>query len=57
MASYWDRFSRERLSRRAMLRNGALASGGMLAIAITVYAFNILGDAIRDVLDSRLRGL
>jgi peptide/nickel transport system permease protein len=27
-----------------------------LAIGITVYAFNILGDALRDVLDPRLRG-
>lgn len=27
-----------------------------LAIGITVYAFNVLGDALRDVLDPRLRG-
>jgi peptide/nickel transport system permease protein len=27
-----------------------------LAIVLTVYAFNILGDALRDVLDPRLRG-
>jgi peptide/nickel transport system permease protein len=27
-----------------------------LAIAITVFAVNLLGDALRDVLDPRLRG-
>lgn len=27
-----------------------------LAIMITVLAFNMLGDALRDVLDPRLRG-
>jgi peptide/nickel transport system permease protein len=27
-----------------------------LAIAITVFGFNMLGDALRDVLDPRLRG-
>ena len=27
-----------------------------LAIAIVVFAWNLLGDALRDVLDSRLRG-
>jgi peptide/nickel transport system permease protein len=27
-----------------------------LAIFIAVYAFNMLGDALRDVLDPRLRG-
>lgn len=27
-----------------------------LAIALTVYAFNVFGDALRDVLDPRLRG-
>ncbi|MFQ5878557.1 MAG: ABC transporter permease [Dehalococcoidia bacterium] len=32
----------------------SLAPG--LAIALTVYGFNILGDALRDVLDPRLRG-
>jgi ABC-type dipeptide/oligopeptide/nickel transport system permease subunit len=26
-----------------------------LALAMTVYAFNMLGDALRDVLDPRLR--
>jgi ABC-type dipeptide/oligopeptide/nickel transport system permease subunit len=26
-----------------------------LAIVLTVYAFNMLGDALRDVLDPRLR--
>jgi peptide/nickel transport system permease protein len=32
----------------------ALFPGG--AIALTVYAFNMLGDALRDVLDPRMRG-
>ncbi len=27
-----------------------------LAIAVTVFAVNLLGDALRDVLDPRLRG-
>ena len=27
-----------------------------LAIFLTVYSFNMLGDALRDVLDPRLRG-
>ena len=27
-----------------------------LAISITVLAFNLLGDALRDILDPRLRG-
>jgi ABC-type dipeptide/oligopeptide/nickel transport system permease subunit len=27
-----------------------------LAIAIVVFAWNLLGDALRDVLDPRLRG-
>lgn len=31
-----------------------IAAGG--ALAITVYAFNMLGDALRDLLDPRLKG-
>jgi peptide/nickel transport system permease protein len=27
-----------------------------LAISIAVYAFNLLGDTLRDILDPRLRG-
>ena len=27
-----------------------------IAISVTVLAFNILGDGVRDVLDPRLRG-
>jgi peptide/nickel transport system permease protein len=27
-----------------------------LALTITVYCFNMLGDAMRDLLDPRLRG-
>jgi peptide/nickel transport system permease protein len=32
-----------------------IAAGG--ALAVTVYAFNMLGDALRDILDPRLRQL
>ena len=32
----------------------SLVGGG--AITITVLAFNVFGDALRDVLDPRLRG-
>ena len=32
-----------------------LATFPGLAIVLTVYAFNMLGDALRDVLDPRLR--
>jgi peptide/nickel transport system permease protein len=32
----------------------ALAPGG--AISLTLLGFNLLGDAVRDVLDPRLRG-
>ena len=27
-----------------------------VALALTVYGFNLLGDGLRDVLDPRLRG-
>ena len=27
-----------------------------LALSITVFSFNMLGDALRDVLDPRMRG-
>jgi ABC-type dipeptide/oligopeptide/nickel transport system permease subunit len=27
-----------------------------LALSCTVFAFNVLGDALRDVLDPRMRG-
>jgi peptide/nickel transport system permease protein len=27
-----------------------------VALSLTVYAFNMFGDALRDVLDPRLRG-
>jgi ABC-type dipeptide/oligopeptide/nickel transport system permease subunit len=32
-----------------------LSAGGVLAM--TVFAFNMLGDALRDILDPRLRQL
>ena len=32
-----------------------LAMFAGLAIVLTVYAFNMLGDALRDMLDPRLR--
>ncbi len=39
-----------------MRRHPNLALYPGLAIAATVYSFNMLGDALRDVLDPRLRG-
>ena len=41
-----------RHSQRTRLPRQCLA----LAIFVCVYAFNMLGDALRDVLDPRLRG-
>jgi peptide/nickel transport system permease protein len=32
----------------------AIAPG--VALSLAVYGFNLLGDAVRDVLDPRLRG-
>jgi peptide/nickel transport system permease protein len=42
--------------REFMRRAPGLAIWPGIAIAVTVYAFNMLGDALRDVLDPRLRG-
>ncbi len=39
-----------------MTRHPYLAVFPGLAIGLTVYAFNMFGDALRDVLDPRLRG-
>ena len=39
-----------------MLRNPWLAVWPGVALSLTVYAANMLGDALRDVLDPRLRG-
>jgi ABC-type dipeptide/oligopeptide/nickel transport system permease subunit len=42
--------------RRYFERSPSLAVFPGLAITLTVLAFNLLGDALRDVLDPRLRG-
>ena len=43
-------------ARTYMIRAPLLSLWPGLAIALVVYAFNMLGDAIRDELDPRLRG-
>jgi len=50
----WGRMLNE--ARRDMQDNPHLTVFPGLAIALTVYAFNMFGDALRDVLDPRLRG-
>ncbi len=50
----WGRMLSE--SQTQMLYHPNLALFPGLAITVTVYAFNIFGDALRDVLDPRLRG-
>jgi peptide/nickel transport system permease protein len=42
--------------RQYMLQQPLLALLPGIAIAISVFSFNLLGDALRDVLDPRLRG-
>ena len=42
--------------REFMIRAPLLAVWPGLAITLTVFGFNILGDALRDVLDPRMRG-
>ncbi|MBI2760705.1 MAG: ABC transporter permease [Chloroflexi bacterium] len=42
--------------RRFITQHPLLSVWPGLAIAITVFGFNMLGDALRDVLDPRLRG-
>ena len=42
--------------RRYFLQSPGLALAPGLAIFFTILAFNLLGDALRDVLDPRLRG-
>jgi len=39
-----------------MLQNPGLAIFPGLAISMAVFGFNMLGDALRDLLDPRLRG-
>ncbi len=50
----WGRMLNE--AQRQMQEHPHLAVFPGLAIALTVYAFNMFGDALRDVLDPRLRG-
>ncbi|MFC1494926.1 ABC transporter permease [Thermodesulfobacteriota bacterium] len=40
-----------------LVRNPVLSFAPGLAIMLTVFAFNMVGDALRDALDPRLRGL
>lgn len=49
----WGRMLQESQTQMQYHPNLALFPG--LAIVLTVYAFNMLGDALRDVLDPRLR--
>lgn len=53
-AASWGRMLRE--GQKEMQYHPYLAIFPGLAIALTVYGFNMLGDALRDVLDPRLRG-
>ena len=39
-----------------MFRRRGWRSGPGVAISLAVFGFNMLGDALRDVLDPRLRG-
>ncbi|HEY5477194.1 MAG TPA: ABC transporter permease [Tepidiformaceae bacterium] len=50
----WGRMLNE--ARDTLVRNPHLAIFPGLAIFFTVFSFNMLGDALRDVLDPRLRG-
>lgn len=50
----WGRMLNE--ARETLVRSPHLAYFPGLAIFFTVYSFNMLGDALRDVLDPRLRG-
>jgi len=50
----WGRMLNE--AREQLQRHPHLAIYPGLAIFLTVYSFNMLGDALRDVLDPRLRG-
>jgi ABC-type dipeptide/oligopeptide/nickel transport system permease subunit len=50
----WGRMLNE--AREQLVRAPHLAIFPGFAIFFTVYSFNMLGDALRDVLDPRLRG-
>jgi ABC-type dipeptide/oligopeptide/nickel transport system permease subunit len=41
---------------RYLLKNPVLSFAPGLAIMLVVFAFNIVGDGLRDALDPRLRG-
>jgi len=43
--------------RQYLLTNPILSFAPGLAIMLTVYAFNMIGDGLRDALDPRLRGV
>jgi len=45
------------IAQQEVRRNPWLSVWPGLAIALTVFGFNMLGDALRDVLDPRLRGV
>lgn len=42
---------------RYLVHNPVLSFAPGLAIMLTVFAFNMVGDGLRDALDPRLRGL
>lgn len=50
----WGRMLNE--ARPYMLQTPTLVVFPGIAIALAVFAFNVLGDALRDVLDPRMRG-
>jgi peptide/nickel transport system permease protein len=50
----WGRMLDE--ARQQLVRSPHLAIFPGLAIFLTVYSFNMFGDALRDILDPRLRG-
>ena len=50
----WGRMLQE--AQPQMIEHGYLAIVPGIAIALAVYSFNMFGDALRDVLDPRLRG-
>jgi ABC-type dipeptide/oligopeptide/nickel transport system permease subunit len=50
----WGRMLNEARDRLTQAPHIAIFPG--LVIFITVYSFNMFGDALRDVLDPRLRG-
>ncbi len=50
----WGRMLNE--AREELIRTPHMAIFPGLAIFFTVYSFNMLGDAVRDKMDPRLRG-